>query len=340
MNKSIPDIVFIIPYRDRLAQKEFFLRYMKYVLEDYDADAYEIVFCHQLDKRTFNRGAMKNSGFNYVKNKYPENYQKITLVFNDIDCVPYIKNLLDYKTSYGKIKHFYGFKYALGGIISITCHDFEAVNGFPNYWGWGFEDNALQNRLSNKGKYVSRKTFFDIGDNRILHLFDSFKKSADKNIPHLFSHDNGSTGISTLCNLKTTIQYMGVLTDHVMLNVKTFDTEYIHQENDIILRDIREKNDNTIQTTSLTSSTSPKRDNALKKTDTEPIPTHSNNTRPRVNSGEMIFNNISPQKCGLNNKPRTLANNTAPNQPNVVTNVANNPRARRHGGFSFGFKRG
>jgi len=136
---------------------------------------------------------------------------------------------------------------------------------------------------------------------------------------------------------------MGVLTDHVMLNVKTFDTEYIHQENDIILRDIREKNDNTIQTTSLTSSTSstsPKRDNALKKTDTEPIPTHSNNTRPRVNSGEMIFNNISPQKCGLNNKPRTLANNTTPNQPNVVTNVANNPRARRHGGFSFGFKRG
>ena len=92
-----PDMVFIIPYRDRLAQKEFFLRYMAYILEDYDDSEFEIVFCHQNDNRTFNRGAMKNIGFNYVKNTYPMNYQDITLVFNDVDCVPYMKGLLDYK---------------------------------------------------------------------------------------------------------------------------------------------------------------------------------------------------------------------------------------------------
>ena len=83
-----PDLVFIIPYRDRLAQKEFFLRYMAYILEDYDDSEYEIVFCHQNDSRTFNRGAMKNIGFNYVKQTYPTNYKNITLVFNDIDCYP------------------------------------------------------------------------------------------------------------------------------------------------------------------------------------------------------------------------------------------------------------
>ena len=101
-----PDIVFIIPYRDRVPQKEFFLRYMKYILEDYEQDTYKIIFCHQQDKRAFNRGASENAGFNYIKSLYPEHYQKITMVFHDIDCVLYIKNLLDYKTSYGKIKHF------------------------------------------------------------------------------------------------------------------------------------------------------------------------------------------------------------------------------------------
>ena len=39
---------------------------------------------------------MKNAGFNYIKTTYPEHYQKITMVFHDIDCVPYRKNLLDY----------------------------------------------------------------------------------------------------------------------------------------------------------------------------------------------------------------------------------------------------
>ena len=47
-----PDIIFIVPYRDRLCQKNF-LRYMKYILEDYPENSCEIVFSHQCDNRTF-----------------------------------------------------------------------------------------------------------------------------------------------------------------------------------------------------------------------------------------------------------------------------------------------
>ena len=86
---TTPKIVFIVPYRDREQQKFFFSKHMSYVLENYEPREYEIYFSHQLDNRTFNRGAMKNIGFLAMKQKYPDDYKKITFVFNDVDTIPY-----------------------------------------------------------------------------------------------------------------------------------------------------------------------------------------------------------------------------------------------------------
>lgn len=142
---SIPTRVFIVPYRSRPNQKADFLKNMKQLLEDL-TEPYEIYFAHQCDSRPFNRGAMKNLGFIAIKNKYPNNYKDITFIFNDVDTFPSEKGMIDYITTSGIVKHYYGFNFALGGIFSIKGADFEKAKGFPNFWGWGLEDNIMNDR--------------------------------------------------------------------------------------------------------------------------------------------------------------------------------------------------
>jgi hypothetical protein len=198
---------------------------MPSVLEDIPKDQYEIYFSHQCDQRPFNRGAMKNIGFLAMKNKYPNDYKNITFVFNDIDTVPYRKNLLQYETTLGNIKHFYGYEFALGGIISIKGADFEKINGFPSYWSWGFEDNCLQNRAKNKGLYIDRSNFFKIGNPNILQLMDGIRRMINRKGPHALHHDNGNDGLSGITHLQYNIE-------NYMINVYSFQT--LHKEEDEI----------------------------------------------------------------------------------------------------------
>jgi hypothetical protein len=197
---TVPKIVFIVPYRDREQQFNFFSRHMKYILEDYPFDHYKIYYIHQCDDLEFNRGAMKNIGFLAIREKYPLDYQDITLVFNDIDTMPYTKNFLDYDTNFGIIKHFYGFTFALGGIFSIKCSDFERINGFPNFWAWGFEDNLLNKRALSSKIIIDRNNFYPIADKNIMHLSDGMIRSVNRTDFERYTH-NTTEGFSSIHNL-------------------------------------------------------------------------------------------------------------------------------------------
>ena len=196
---DIPNLIFIVPYRDRKEHYNIFSDHMKNILEN--EKNYKILYIHQTDNRSFNRGAMKNIGFLVVKDMYPNDYKNITLVFNDIDTMPSEKGLLDYHTEKGRVKHFYGFIYALGGIVSINAGDFEKVNGFPNYWGWGYEDNSLNDRVIANKIIINRKNFYHILDKKITHLGDGLVKKVNKTDYQIFKKKINE-GISTIKDLK------------------------------------------------------------------------------------------------------------------------------------------
>jgi hypothetical protein len=196
-----PNIVFIVPYRNRKQQLEFYSKHMSVILEDFPKNSYRILYIHQDDKREFNRGAMKNIGFITVKNMYPDDYQTITLVFNDIDIMPYTKNFLNYFTTPGIVKHFYGFTFTLGGIVSITAGDFEKINGFPNFWAWGYEDNMLQARVLKAGLTISRDQFYPILSPDILHFSEGITRNINRTEFDVYQ-SNTTEGINSISNIQ------------------------------------------------------------------------------------------------------------------------------------------
>jgi hypothetical protein len=197
---AVPKKIFIVPYRDRVQHKFFFSNYMSFLLEDENPSDYEIYFSHQSDNRPFNRGATKNIGFLAMKNKYPNDYLDINFIFNDVDTMPFNK-LFNYETTHGTIKHHYGFYYALGGIVVMKGKDFEKINGYPNYWGWGMEDNVLQHRSLKNGLIIDRSLFYQIGDQHILQLFDGIKRMVTGDSKIQAVQDNGIDGLKTIFGL-------------------------------------------------------------------------------------------------------------------------------------------
>jgi hypothetical protein len=244
---NIPKRIFIVPYRNRVQHKFFFSKYMTFILED--TDNYEIFFSHQCDARTFNRGAIKNIGFIAARNKYPEHYKDITFIFNDVDTIPFNK-IFDYETTHGVVKHYYGFKYALGGIVVMKGADFERTNGFPCFWGWGMEDNVLQKRCERIGLKIDRSVFYNIGSPEILQLFDGISRIISKKDPWRGEYDDGVDGLRTISQLKYTIDdksdnptdnVFAIHSENIkVVNIKTFLTHIPFGTEEYYNYDLRE----------------------------------------------------------------------------------------------------
>jgi len=223
-NKTNIEVIVIVPYRDREEHKSLFIEHMPHILSD---KKYEIIFVHQCDTRPFNRGAMKNIGLLYLKQNYPDCYKNITIVFNDIDNMPKFKNQFDYDTTSGIIKHYYGFKYTLGGIFAINAGDFEKINGFANIWTWGLEDNILLKRSIKSGIEIMRDKMIVVDrekpDNIILLDHGNIRYVSDY-IANKYKYDNGFDGIQSLNNVTFDVVDIDIDKNIKEVRVNSFDT--------------------------------------------------------------------------------------------------------------------
>ena len=206
---------------------------MQYILEDLPKDSYKIYFAHQKDARPFNRGGTKNIGFIAMRNLYPNDYKDITFVFNDIDTTPAEKNFLNYETTHGIDKHFYGFTFALGGIFSIKGSDFEKIGGFPNYWAWGLEDNDIKGRVDRNNLVIDRSQFCKFPDARIIHIPYDYKRILSKQ-QSWRAGPNCVEGINDIKNLKYTI-------NNEYIDITTFTTQVDPSQDNYIYTDLKGK---------------------------------------------------------------------------------------------------
>lgn len=227
-----PRLVFIVPYKDREQHYKVFSAGMAAYLNS-TGIPYKIFYIHQTDSRGFNRGAMKNIGFLMVKDAYPTEYKTMTIVFNDIDTMPANTTRIKYETTVGTIKHFYGFEYTLGGIVSITGTDFERLNGFPNFWAWGYEDNLLQIRAETLGIKIDRSTFFKIGHPAIVRLQESNLREVNRAEYDRFVKRT-LEGINSICDLNYTVNKLTGFVD--VLNFNTNAEEQLSQRKEYDLR--------------------------------------------------------------------------------------------------------
>jgi hypothetical protein len=184
-----------------------------------ETQPYEIYFAHQCDTRPFNRGAMKNLGFLVMKAKYPTLYKNITFIFHDVDTWPSEPGLVNYTTDPGVVTHFYGYHFSLGGLFAIKGADFEKCRGFPNFWGWGLEDNVVQERCLKVGLQINRDNFYHINDKRITRLFDGYNRVLSKRDSVVYKHETPDDMYS-LKNVTYTIE-------KDMINLTTFDCAMI-----------------------------------------------------------------------------------------------------------------
>ena len=162
---------FIIVCRDRDYERELFLNHMNSMMcVCYPGMLYNFVCVCQCDDFVLNRGSMRNVGFMYMRSMYPLEYKNCTYIFHDIDNVICDVSCIDFKSESGVVKHLYGYKRALGGIVVFNGVDFENVGGYPNIWGWGYEDNLLRLKWLKMGGKIDYSHFMKRGDPRVIEF--------------------------------------------------------------------------------------------------------------------------------------------------------------------------
>jgi hypothetical protein len=172
------DTIIIIPYRDRNDQLKKFIEESVPLFEKHLSN-FKLLIIEQEKGKIFNRGKLLNVGFKEYLNK--TNY----FITHDIDIYPMEKTILNYynKTDADIIGIYTSYYDTLGGIMKINNDAVKKSNGFPNnYWGWGVEDKAIQNRANFYNITISKNLIMNKSDQtNLIDIHEGFTRLNNKN---------------------------------------------------------------------------------------------------------------------------------------------------------------
>jgi len=151
------DYIIIIPYRNRKAHLEEFIAKTVPIFKNI-LKSFKVVIVEQVEGKLFNRGALLNIGYQEYKSQSLHAW-----FFNhDIDVYPNQACVEKYylnqaNTNPGFIGIITPPCDTLGTVIKFSSNEFAKCNGYPNnFWGWGVEDKALQNRVELAGIPITK----------------------------------------------------------------------------------------------------------------------------------------------------------------------------------------
>ncbi len=175
---------FIIPYRNRKENLDEFIRRFSEIMKKNPELDMEFYIIHQMNAEEFNRGALNNIGFLEVCKTRPDGL----FIFHDVDIYPMYWGSIKYDIHKNTVGHPVGSRNTnLGNICCFWKEEFEKVNGFPNYYGWGIEDVTIMYRVNKYNIPIDEINIVSTDDNTKCYLpkhnknIEKERKTAEKN---------------------------------------------------------------------------------------------------------------------------------------------------------------
>ena len=150
----------IIPFRERYEHLNILLRHLHPMLKRQQLH-YRIFVIEQDDKNGFNRGKVRNVGFNEALRIFPYS----CVVFHDIDLIPEDDRIhyactsspMHLSAAVSKFGYRLPYHNIFGGVQMFIPNDYKKANGFSNiFYSWGAEDDAMFWRIRNEGMNIHR----------------------------------------------------------------------------------------------------------------------------------------------------------------------------------------
>ena len=143
-------LAIIVPYRDREEHLAQFVPHMEKFLSDKKID-FKIFVVEQGNDRPFNRGWLINVGYDISAQQGYDYF-----CFHDVDMLPedetcdysWVDKPTHLAARLSKFHYRLVYPEYFSGVTLFNKEHFEWINGYSNkYWGWGFEDDELGDRV-------------------------------------------------------------------------------------------------------------------------------------------------------------------------------------------------